>query len=210
MPDQKLLVRHTFLTSFVRALVTAYALKNQVRREFPHEQSRVEHATLFKTIPQVQTQTSVPVQTRKVPVTQELSALQKQQLITSRREGQPQRIQRPLPFTQFQQAPPQPPRTPAMPLLSLRKLQPFIIDPSVRSIECPGPGKPLLVMRNGRAQVVSILLTQEEITEILKEMSQKTRIPLLPGLFKTAWGSLLLTAVVSEFVGTRFIIEKKH
>ena len=47
------------------------------------------------------------------------------------------------------------------------------------------------------------------MSAFLKDLSDKTRIPLLPGLFKVVFQNLIVTAVISEFVGTKFIIEKR-
>lgn len=81
-------------------------------------------------------------------------------------------------------------------------------DGSVTSIECPGPGKQLILNKSGIINPTAVSLTTEEINDIMKEVSRRTRIPINQGLFKTAFDGLILTAVVSEFVGTRFLIER--
>lgn len=93
---------------------------------------------------------------------------------------------------------------------SMKKIYPFLSDPQVQSVECKGPGKPLLVLKRGIIQVTNIILTDEEINSLIKSVSEKTRIPIIPGLFKALFGNLIITAVISEFVGTRFIIEKRR
>lgn len=94
-------------------------------------------------------------------------------------------------------------------LPSMLKLNFLVADPSVSSIECPGPNKPLLVNKGGMIQATNILLTKDEVDNIIREFSEKTRIPLIQGTFKAVFGRLLVTAVISEFVGTRFIIQKR-
>jgi hypothetical protein len=89
------------------------------------------------------------------------------------------------------------------------RLRPLISDPSVQSINCPGPEKNLVLMRFGMPQATNIVLTADEIKSFLKEISEKTKIPLLPGIFKVIYQNLIITAIVSEFVGTKFVIEKK-
>ena len=93
--------------------------------------------------------------------------------------------------------------------LSLEKVRSLILNQSVSSLECPGPGKPLVITSKGVANVSNVMLGDEEISSLMKDISQRTRIPLIPGLFKAVLGSLLITAVVSDFVGTRFIIQKR-
>lgn len=93
--------------------------------------------------------------------------------------------------------------------ISTAKLTPLLLDPSVASIECSGHDKPLMLMRSGIAQTSLVVLNIKEIDELLKEISGKTRIPLLPGLFRALLGNLLVTAVISEQVGSRFFIQKR-
>lgn len=81
-------------------------------------------------------------------------------------------------------------------------------DPAVASVECPGPEKNIIVRKFGAIQTTPITLTQDEINKIINEFSEKTRIPLIEGVFKASVGNLIITAVISEFVGARFIIEK--
>ena len=90
----------------------------------------------------------------------------------------------------------------------LEKLTPILNDPAVQSIECSGPGQALTINRSGVKQKSNLSLTNEEINELLKTFSEKTNIPLAPGVFKATLGKLTLTAIVSEFVGTRFILLK--
>jgi hypothetical protein len=93
--------------------------------------------------------------------------------------------------------------------INLGKVTQLLIDPSVMSVECPGPGKNLLVNRSGAIQTASLILTKEEIDSLMEEISDKTRIPIMPGLFKAAFQDLMITAVVSDFVGSRFMIHKQ-
>jgi len=106
-----------------------------------------------------------------------------------------------------------PPTAPAIPkeslkVLGLEKLSEYMQDPSVLSIECPGPKKPLIINRAGRIQPTNLILTKKEIEKIMNEFSEKTRIPLISGVFKAAHQNILITAVISEYLGTRFIIQK--
>lgn len=111
-------------------------------------------------------------------------------------------------LTPTMQKPSPPPQTmPGIPVLE--RLRPFIADPTVQIISCPGPDKNLLITRFGAPQQTNIILIAEEIKSFLKDISEKTRIPLLTGLFKVAYQNLVITAVVSEFVGTKFLIEKR-
>ncbi|HLC53683.1 MAG TPA: hypothetical protein VJK03_04010 [Candidatus Nanoarchaeia archaeon] len=94
-------------------------------------------------------------------------------------------------------------------LATLAKISAILSDPATSSIECPGPDKPLMVSRRGLVQSIPLQFTTEEITAIMTEISKKTRIPLGTGVFKAVLGNLLITAVSSEFIGTRFLLQKK-
>jgi len=91
---------------------------------------------------------------------------------------------------------------------SLIKLSPFLLDSSITSIECSGPEKNLIVHQLGVIKTIPLMLTQKEIEDIMQEFSRRTKIPLIPGVFKTAIDNFIVSAVISEFVGTRFYIEK--
>lgn len=93
--------------------------------------------------------------------------------------------------------------------IHLGRLTQFLNDPSVISIECPGPGRNLFVNRSGTIQTLPLVLDKQEIENIMDEVSDRTRIPITQGLFRAVMQDFLVTAVVSEFVGTRFIIQKR-
>ncbi|MFH1802769.1 MAG: hypothetical protein ABH864_04975 [archaeon] len=94
--------------------------------------------------------------------------------------------------------------------INLGKLAGILIDPSVFSVECPGPYKNLLVNRSGSVQTSAVTLTNEEINAVMHNVSDQTRIPLTSGVFRAAIQDLVVTAVVSDFVGTRFVIQKRN
>lgn len=103
--------------------------------------------------------------------------------------------------------------TPATPekttVIGLEKLDRILNDTNVQTVECPGPNKQILIYKSGVIQTANLTLTSDEISNIMKDISEKTRIPLMSGVFKAAYGNLIVTAVMSEFVGTRFIVQKK-
>lgn len=90
----------------------------------------------------------------------------------------------------------------------LGKLESLIRDPSIQSIECSGPNKNILVKRYNRFNTTRIVLNQAEITDIIDSFSTKAKIPVVGGILKAVVGDLIISAVISEFVGSRFIINK--
>tara|TARA_Y100000310_G_scaffold342615_2_gene446593 strand:- start:700 stop:1365 length:666 start_codon:yes stop_codon:yes gene_type:complete len=97
---------------------------------------------------------------------------------------------------------------PSSTTINLGKLNIFTKDPRVTIIECPGPGKNILAKTAGQVTVTKLSLTKDEIQQIINIFSEKSKIPVISGLFKAAVGNLILTAVISDLVGTRFIITK--
>ncbi|MBU1136390.1 MAG: hypothetical protein KJ559_02685 [Nanoarchaeota archaeon] len=84
----------------------------------------------------------------------------------------------------------------------------LIKDPRVTIIECPGPDKFVLAKTSGRTLITRIKLNAEEIQKIIKQFSEEAKIPVISGLFKANIRNLSITAVISEMIGSRFIITK--
>lgn len=103
-----------------------------------------------------------------------------------------------------QAAPIAQPRLPVM-----ERLKPILADPAVLSISCPGPNQNIQIIRGGMTQTIQISFTMNEINDFIKDVSERTKIPLMPGLFKVIFQNLIITAVISEFIGTKFMIEKR-
>lgn len=92
--------------------------------------------------------------------------------------------------------------------IDLGKLNFLASDPRVAVIECQGSEKPVLVRIAGQTQTTKISLNKEEIKKIVEKFSEESKIPIIPGLFKAAVGNLIITAVISDLIGSRFIITK--
>ena len=91
----------------------------------------------------------------------------------------------------------------------LGKLNLLIADIGVEGIECVGPNKNIVVKKEGRVQRTEIILTKEEIRQLVNFFSIQTKIPLTQGTFKAVLGNLILTAITSDFAGAKFILQKK-
>ncbi|MDP2925403.1 MAG: hypothetical protein Q8N99_03460 [Nanoarchaeota archaeon] len=89
-----------------------------------------------------------------------------------------------------------------------KKIEPILKDATIQMIECPGPGKNLLVKKYDKINVTRLTLSQSQITDIISEFSKQARIPPVGGILKAAIGNMIISAVISEFVGSRFIINK--
>jgi len=87
-------------------------------------------------------------------------------------------------------------------------INPLLKDNSIIVIECPGPGKNIIVKKYNQINVTKIILNEPEIKSIIEYFANEARIPLVGGILKAAVGNSIISAIVSEFVGSRFIINK--
>ena len=88
------------------------------------------------------------------------------------------------------------------------KITQMIEDPRITSIECSGPDKLITIKIFNNPSPTKISLTQDEISSIIEKFSQYAKIPVISGLFKATIKNLIITAVISDFVGSRFVITK--
>lgn len=100
------------------------------------------------------------------------------------------------------------PQTPKITIMD--RLNRIFSDPGVQVLNCPGPDKNITITRSGMMQTSPFSFNEKEIKEFMNELSEKTRIPLIPGIIKVIFQNLIITAVVSEFVGTKFIAERRQ
>jgi hypothetical protein len=92
--------------------------------------------------------------------------------------------------------------------LSLGKIDLLLKDRAIQSIECNGPNKELLIKKYDQINKTRLSLTKEEIFEVLNKFSKEAKIPILGGIFKAAIGDLVISAVLSDEIGSRFVINK--
>ena len=89
------------------------------------------------------------------------------------------------------------------------KITPLLQDRTISSIECPGPGRNLVIVRAGQRQFTKILLTGGEIKTFLEKVAERALIPLMEGIFRAAVDNFVVSAVVSGMVGSRFMVKKQ-
>ena len=98
--------------------------------------------------------------------------------------------------------------TPTNTEIDLGRLNAFVRDPLVKVIECNGPDENIIVHGSMGTKPTNIILKKEEIDEIIKKFAEAAKIPQDEGIFKAAFGKLILSAIISETVGSKFIIRK--
>ncbi len=90
----------------------------------------------------------------------------------------------------------------------LLKMKDLIKDHAVTYINCPGPLKPVAIKRMGIPEMLKIALDEAGVRQVIKEFSEASRIPYTgsEGIFKAVVGDLMITAIITETVGSRFTI----
>jgi hypothetical protein len=88
------------------------------------------------------------------------------------------------------------------------QITPLLNDPTVFVVECPGAGRQVTVVQNGRKQFTNIVLGRGEVDAVLKKISEEVHIPLMEGVFRAATEGFSISAVVSKLVGSKFVLKK--
>jgi len=91
--------------------------------------------------------------------------------------------------------------------IDLWKLNPLIKDPAVRIIE-GNPDEKVKVTGTMGTKFTDIILNKEDINRIINRFSEISKIPSTEGVYKVVVGNLVLSAIISEVVGSRFVIKK--
>ena len=98
--------------------------------------------------------------------------------------------------------------TPAPNRVDLLKLNPLLNDGGVQVIEVGGPGQNVIVSGSMGRKKSTIALTQSDIEDIIRRVSQATKIPAQEGVFKVALGNIVFSAIISDVVGSKFVVKK--
>lgn len=91
--------------------------------------------------------------------------------------------------------------------IDLGKINIFFNDPRINSIECSGPDKFITVITN-KQELTRISLNEKEIQDIINKFSTLSNTKIIGGLLKARVNNYTITAVVSEIIGSRFMISK--
>lgn len=201
MPSvQEQLLRKAFLRNFVITLI-----ENSISKE-ETEKIRKEVQKISKKIKKEPKKSSSERHKKRVMQIAQKETMQKPTVV----ETATLRGKKPVsPVIQQISPPVQAPTQKTSKGVYLGKITSILQDPSVFAVECPGPGKNLLVNRGGAVQTAPTVLTKDEIDTIIGGISEQTKIPLTSGLFRAAIQNLIVSAVLSEYIGTRFIMQKR-
>jgi hypothetical protein len=203
-----LISTHPFVRKFVWAILQNIQAEHYVRGE-----KYVVHADLVPKVSERVMKKSMeipkPVVPKVLPSKPIVPKVPAQKVMPSRappvRRAVPQKIAMPHPPI----APP-PIKGDAGLSQDYGKVTPLLNDPSVSTIECQGSGRPVMVIRAGQRQITRINLSAKEVKEFLEKISDAVHIPILEGVFRAAVDNFAINAVVSEIIGSRFVIKKAN
>jgi len=91
--------------------------------------------------------------------------------------------------------------------IDLFKLNPLIKDPAVRIIEA-NPDERVIVIGTMGTKPTDIILNKEDIDRVIDKFSEVSKIPVNEGIYRVVVGNLILSAIISESIGSKFIIKK--
>jgi hypothetical protein len=90
-----------------------------------------------------------------------------------------------------------------------QQIENFLRNPAVQLIECSGPGKNILLKVKNKINMTRLVLNERGIEEVITNYANQAGVPVMGGVLKAAVDDLVISAVVSEYVGSRFIISRK-
>jgi type IV secretory pathway ATPase VirB11/archaellum biosynthesis ATPase len=93
--------------------------------------------------------------------------------------------------------------------IDLGKLNPLLKDKGVRIID-GSPDEKVRIMGSMGTRITDIFLTKEDIDRIIGKFSEMSKIPTNEGIYRVVVGNLILSAIISEVVGSRFVIKKMN
>ena len=225
--DVSLIPMHPFVRQFVLSII-----RNIQGKEFDYRERPVIHADMVpkgsKNVRMAAMATSPVLENVEVPKPpikiaprrRDMSALVApigrtrnrggQRMIASRQIMAPARVAPPIASTGGGM--PAPVAAPGQGVISegYGKIAPLLDDPSISTIECEGANKPIMILRAAQRQKTRVVLTKEEIHEILEKVADETHIPLLEGVFRAVVSGFSINAVISEMIGSRFVIKKSN
>ncbi|MEK6827118.1 MAG: hypothetical protein AABX99_01380, partial [Nanoarchaeota archaeon] len=91
--------------------------------------------------------------------------------------------------------------------IDLSKINPLIKDPAVRVIE-GNPDENVIVSGTMGTKPASIILNKEDNDRIINKFSEASKIPVTSGIYRVVVGNLILYAIISEVISSRFVIRK--
>lgn len=92
--------------------------------------------------------------------------------------------------------------------INFGKLTPFIQNPAINMIECPGENKNIIIRTYNIRRPTPIILSKDEMQDLVLQFSKKAKVPFIDGLFRAWIDKYLISALISNKQTQNFIIQK--
>jgi len=91
--------------------------------------------------------------------------------------------------------------------IDLYKITSLVQNPEVKMI-IANPDEKVSIIEATGTRITDITLSKEDIDRIINSFSEKSKVPIEEGIYKINFGNLTLSAVISQIIGSRFVIKK--
>ncbi len=81
-----------------------------------------------------------------------------------------------------------------------------LLTEDIKVIECANGT--IRVKRNGEFEQTTIFLNESEVKDLIKKFSEMTKMPISDNIFRATINNFAITAIVSDKIGSRFLIAK--
>lgn len=85
------------------------------------------------------------------------------------------------------------------------KIDPLLLQ-NIKLIECINGN--VRIKKNGEFESTNIILNESEIQYVIKKFSELTKIPISDNILRATINKFAITALISDKIGSRFIIQK--
>ncbi len=202
--------RKLFLLQFTKELINAYAPEDILKLEKILKKENKEGSTIKKESREL-IKDILKEKEKKLELLQREELPEKKQALDIKKNFASLKKTRPvlrIPETRLPQTFQYLKPTPTKKEIELGKLNILIQDPLIKVIECNGPDENIIVHGSIGTKPTRITLSKQEIDEIIDAFSKTAKIPKDEGIFKAVAGNLILSAIISDIIGSKFIIKK--
>jgi hypothetical protein len=91
--------------------------------------------------------------------------------------------------------------------IGIEKIDTLLADPAIDLIECSDGNIRIRKKRN--MQETGFRMDEKEIIDLVNKISAKTGVPLKDNFFQASIGNIKINAIISELIGSRFLIVKR-
>jgi len=88
------------------------------------------------------------------------------------------------------------------------KLTPIIQNPSINVIECPGPGREIIIRTYNIRKPYPVVLSKGEMQKLIEQFAEKAKVPVINGLMRAWIDKFMISATIVNNQVENFILQK--